>query len=202
RKGARVLVVMDVSGSMGDQAVKGGADTKLELAQRAAISALDQFKGDDQVGLRIFSTKISNRPPTDFVDLVPIGPIAAQREHMATTIRNLVPTAGTPLYTLAGASYDAMKSSFDPARINPVVLLTDGKTADPNNHTLAALLAHLRADSEGQNATPVRLFTIGYGSDADLGTLNQIAASTNAASYDARDPRTIENVFTNVVSNF
>jgi Ca-activated chloride channel family protein len=202
RKGARVLLVMDVSGSMGDQAVKGGADTKLELAQKAAISALDQFKGDDQVGLRIFSTKISNRPPTDYVDLVPIGPIAAQRERMASTIRSLVPTAGTPLYTVAAASYDAIKSSFDPARINAVVLLTDGKNDDPNNDNLDALLQHLRADSEGQNATPVRLFTIGYGSDADLGTLNQIAASTNAASYDARDPRTIENVFTNVVSNF
>ena len=202
RKGARVLLVIDVSGSMGDQAVKGGADTKLELAQRAAISALGEFKGDDQVGLRIFSTKVSTKPPTDYLDLVPIGPIAAQRERMASTIRSLVPQAGTPLYTVAGASYDTIKSSFDSARINAVVLLTDGKNDDPNNDDLDGLLQHLRADSEGQNATPVRLFTIGYGSDADLGTLRQIAESTAAAAYDARDPRTIENVFTNVVSNF
>jgi Ca-activated chloride channel family protein len=60
----------------------------------------------------------------------------------------------------------------------------------------------MRAGSEGLSSSPVRVFTIGYGSDADLGTLRQIAEATNAAAYDARDPRTIENVFTNVVSNF
>ncbi|HEX2029650.1 MAG TPA: substrate-binding and VWA domain-containing protein, partial [Nitriliruptorales bacterium] len=54
RKGARVLLVLDVSGSMGDPAGQGTRDTKLDLAKQAAIDALDQFKDDDQVGLRIF----------------------------------------------------------------------------------------------------------------------------------------------------
>jgi Ca-activated chloride channel family protein len=202
RKGARVLLVMDVSGSMGDQAVKGGNDTKLELAQQAAVSALGQFKADDQVGLRIFSTNVSRREPTDYTDVIAIGPIAAQRERMTSAIRNLIPMSGTPLYTTAAASYDAIKASFDPARINAVVLLTDGRNDDPRNDDLDGLLRKLRSDNEGQSATPVRLFTIGYGSDADMGTLQQIAQATNAAAYDARDPRTIQNVFTNVVSNF
>ena len=47
---------------------------------RPAISALDQFKPDDLVGLRIFSTGISSRSPTDYLDVVPIGPIAGQKE--------------------------------------------------------------------------------------------------------------------------
>ena len=55
RKGARVLLVIDVSGSMGDDA--GNDDTKLELAKQAAIDALDQFKDDDLVGLRVFTTE-------------------------------------------------------------------------------------------------------------------------------------------------
>src|SRR5207249_1831862 len=41
RKRARVLIVIDVSGSMGDPVPKSG-DTKLELAKRAAITALSQ----------------------------------------------------------------------------------------------------------------------------------------------------------------
>ncbi|MFM2078339.1 MAG: hypothetical protein RJA49_2229, partial [Actinomycetota bacterium] len=54
RKTARVLLVVDVSGSMGDQASQNGSATKLELAQQAATSSLGQFKDDDLVGLWIF----------------------------------------------------------------------------------------------------------------------------------------------------
>jgi Ca-activated chloride channel family protein len=121
---------------------------------------------------------------------------------MASSIRGLTPIAGTPLYTTAAGAYDTMKQSFDPTRINAVVLLTDGKNDDPRNDDLNALLSHLRADSEGASTAPVRLFTIGYGSDADLGTMRQMAEATNAAAYDARDPRAIQNVLTAVLSNF
>jgi Ca-activated chloride channel family protein len=48
----------------------------------------------------------------------------------------------------------------------------------------------------------VRLFPIAYGSDADLTTLRQLAEATNAAVYDASDPKSISKVFTAVVSNF
>ena len=201
RKGARVLLVIDVSGSMGDEAGNQG-ETKLDLAKRAAQSALGEFKSDDLVGLRIFSTKVSPTPPTDYTDIVPVGPISQQREQLASKIESLTPIAGTPLYTVAKASYNDMKASFDPARINAVVLLTDGQNDDPHNSDLNALLSALRADSEGQSITPVRLFTIGYGQDADLTTLKSMAEATNAAAYDARNPGTIETVFTNVISNF
>ena len=48
----------------------------------------------------------------------------------------------------------------------------------------------------------MRVFTIGYGCDADLSVLKQIAEATNAAVYNASDPRTISKVFTAVISNF
>lgn len=201
RKGARVLLVMDVSGSMGDEADPQG-DTKLDLAKQAAITSLDQFKADDLVGLRIFSTGISPKEPADWLDLVPVGPIGAQRETMQEKIRNLVPTQGTPLYSVTKASYDDLRKAFDPKRINAVVLLTDGKNEDPRNDDLDGLLRALRADTEGQSAQPVRVFTIAYGKDADLATLRRIAEATNAAAYDAGDPATIAKVFTAVISNF
>ena len=83
-----------------------------------------------------------------------------------------------------------------------MVLLTDGKNEDPRNGDLNRLLASLRAGSEGVSSTPVRLFTIAYGKDADKGVLTSMAEATNAASYDASDPQTITKVFTAVVSNF
>ncbi len=202
RKSARVMLLVDVSGSMGEEGDPSTGETKLELAQRAAIDALDQFKGDDDVGLRIFSTGISGTEPTDYVDVVPIGPISGQREELASRIRALIPTQGTPLYTAIGASYSDLLADLDPARINALVVLSDGRNEDPANDDLDGTLNDLRAANEGQQATPVRVFPIAYGGDADLGVLSQIAEVTNAAAYDASDPRTISKVFTAVVSNF
>jgi Ca-activated chloride channel family protein len=201
RKGARVLLVLDVSGSMGDEAGNSG-DTKLDLAVRAAVNALDQFKGDDLVGLRIFSTKITGKEPTDYLDLVPIGPIAGNREVLKSKLQDLVPTQGTPLFTVTGASFADMTAGFDPTRINAVLLLTDGRNEDPRNDDVNALLRTLRAGSEGQSTRPVRIFPIAYGKDADIATLRRIAEATSAAVYDASDPTTIDKVFTAVVSNF
>ena len=177
-------------------------ETKLDLAKQAAIAALSQFKDDDDVALRIFSTDISPTEPTDYLDLVPFGPIGAQREQIASKIRSLVPTQGTPLYTVARASFEDLRESYDPAKINAVVLLTDGRNEDPRNRDLETLLTDLRAGSEGQSSRPVRVFPIAYGQDADLAVLKRIAEATNAAAYDASNPATITQVFTAVISNF
>jgi Ca-activated chloride channel family protein len=94
-----------------------------------------------------------------------------------------------------------LKKSFDPERINAVVLLTDGRNEDTFTD-LNATLSSLRSGTEGQSSAPVRLFTIAYGQDADKATLKRLAEATNAAAYDASDPATINKVFTAVVSNF
>jgi Ca-activated chloride channel family protein len=202
RKPARVLLVIDVSGSMGDTGDPDTGATKLDLAKQAAIAALDDFKPEDEIGLRIFSTEIGTREPTDYVDLVPIGPLGARREAITSNIRNLVPTQGTPLYTVTRDSYAEMQRDFDPARINAVLLLTDGRNEDPRNNDLDGLLRDLRSRNEGSSTRPVRIFTIAYGSDADPGTLQRIADATNGAAYSASDPTTIDQVFVAVVSNF
>jgi Ca-activated chloride channel family protein len=200
RKAARVLLVVDVSGSMGEEASNGL--TKLDLAKQAARAALGDFKDDDLVGLRIFTTELSRTEPTDYQDLVPIAAIAQNRRVIDATIDGLIPRQGTPLYTVAAASYDDMRENYDPDRINAVVLLTDGKNEDERNNDLTALLNTLRSTNEGESSRPVRIFTIAYGSDADVGVLRRIAEATNAAAYDASDPTSINQVFTAVISNF
>jgi Ca-activated chloride channel family protein len=206
RKTARVLLVMDVSGSMGDTADKERGLTKLELAQSAAIDALDQFKPEDEVGLRVFSTNLGPGSNQMYLDLVPIGSVSANREQLKTKIRDLVPTNGTPLYETASTSFTAVLDGYDATRINAVVLLTDGKNEDGNSRDdrqqLDETVRTLQSQSQGENAKPVRMFTIGYGADADLAVLKQLAEATNGASYNASDPKSITKVFTAVVSNF
>jgi Ca-activated chloride channel homolog len=204
RKRGRVTLLVDVSGSMGDPAdpEAGATPTKLDLAKTAVVEALDEFAPDDDVGLRMFTTGLGPNQDEEWMDLVPIGPLAGQRESIARSVDDLFPLEGTPLYTATEDTYDDMIDAFDPARINAVVLLSDGRNEDPQNDDLEGLLRHLRAGSEGATSQPVRVFAIAYGGDADFESLRRIAEATNAQVYDASDATTISQVFTAVVSNF
>jgi Ca-activated chloride channel family protein len=196
RKRANVLLVMDTSGSMGDQ-VAGTGNSKLELAKQAARNSLSQFAVGDQVGLWMFSTQLAGE--TDYRELVPVGPMDAQRRaQLSERIDGLQPSGGTGLYDTALAAYQFVRDHGSPDDINAVVLLTDGRNED-NGISVDNLLSQVRAE---EGARSVRLFTIGYGQDADLDTLRRISATTNAAAYDSSDPTSIDQVFTAVVSNF
>ncbi|HWJ98992.1 MAG TPA: substrate-binding domain-containing protein [Acidimicrobiales bacterium] len=208
RKGARVLLVLDVSGSMEEPADPDdpASDTKLDLAKRAAIDALDEFKGDDEVGLRVFSTDLGSREDENYLDLLEIQPMSTNRERLASQIRDQLPQHATPLYEVTQDSFEDMADGYDPSLINAVVLLTDGVNDDgdtsDDRDQLDELLTTLQSGTNGENATPIRVFTIAYGKQADFDTLERIAESTNAAAYDASNPATISQVFTAVVSNF
>lgn len=208
RKGARVLLVLDVSGSMKEAADPNDPNgpTKLDLAKKAAIEALGEFKSDDQVGLRIFTTGLGPNQDANFQDLLPVQPMSTNREALASRIRDQFPQNATPLYAVTGDAFGDMVTQYDPTKINAVVLLTDGKNDDgdasDDRQQFSALLEKLRRGTEGENAKSVRVFPIAYGSDADLDALTEIAEATNAAAYDASNPATITKVFTAVVSNF
>jgi Ca-activated chloride channel family protein len=197
RKRARVLLVMDISGSMGDAVPRSG-DTKLELAKRAAINALDEFAPDDEVGLWVFT---SDLPPNDatYLELLPVEPLGPHIGAFRRDIGSLIPLNGTPLYTVTRAATRAMRQSYDPARINAVILLTDGKNDYPPDVDLDGLVHELQSQNESE---AVRVFAIAYGADADLPTLRRISSASRATAYDAADPASIDKVFTAVVSNF
>lgn len=197
RKRARVLEVIDVSGSMGEPVGSAGK-TKLELAKEAAIRALSQYAPDDEVGLWVFSSNLDGRP-TPYQELVPIRPVKDNLRTLQQRIGGLVPRGGTALYATTRAAVKHVRESFDPQRINAVVFLSDGKNEYPPDTNLDGLIRELGAEDE---SVAVRVFTIGYGEDADMPVLRRIAEASRAAAYDASDPASIDKVFTNVISNF
>jgi len=207
RKKARVSLVLDVSGSMGDAADPSddNAGTKLDLAKHAAIASLDQFSPDDEVSLTIFSTGLGDGTQ-DEIELVPSGRVADIGEQLRTKIRDLTPQNGTPLYSVTTTAYDAAVKDYDATRINAVVLLTDGRNddgkPDDDAEQLKDLVSTLRSGNEGQASQPVRVFAIAYGSDADESALKAIAEAAGSAEYSAKDPKTIANVLNAVISNF
>ncbi|WP_436760465.1 extracellular solute-binding protein [Streptosporangium sp. V21-05] len=197
RKPANVLLVIDVSGSMG-ASVPDTGKSKLDLAKQAAINALPQFGPHDRVGLWMFSTKRDGAK--DHLELAPLATVdTAQRERLRARLDGLTPDGGTGLYDTALAAHEQVRKLRNGDAINAVVFLTDGKNEDPDSLSLENLLPDLRTEA-GQET--VRMFTIAYGQDADLGVLRQISEATAAAAYDSRESGSIDQVFTAVVSNF
>ena len=78
------------------------------------------------------------------------------------------------------------------------MVLTDGRN-DHSDNDLDGLVGQLSGSAREHG---VRVFTIGYGPDADMETLQKISQASLAAAYDARDPATIDKVFADVLSNF
>jgi len=182
RKRARVLMVLDVSGSMSGQ--------KLDLMKRGAAASLDLFLDDDELALWSFGT--------DRYDIAPMAPVGPRRAALGRTIFGLGTAGGTRLYDTTREAVREIASSVDPHRISAVVVLTDGVNTNGSTD-LEALLRDLRAATA---ETRVRAFTIAYGSDADRSILQRIAEATRGASYDASDPASIETVFEEVIGNF
>ncbi|MBW3647692.1 MAG: substrate-binding and VWA domain-containing protein [Actinobacteria bacterium] len=196
RKRAKVLLVLDVSGSMGEQVGSQGA-SKLDLAKKAAISAVDLLAPDDQVSLWVFSTEQDGGKP--YRELVDFGPAAERNGPIKAQIADLVPSGGTGLYATTRAAARSLSETFDAGRINAVVVLTDGRNEFPADNSIDSLTRELSGEDADRT---VRVFPIAYGDDADLGELTKIADASRAAAYDASDPASIDNVLTAVLSNF
>ncbi|NJC64042.1 VWA domain-containing protein [Planosporangium flavigriseum] len=196
RKRARVLLVLDVSGSMGDLTSNGRS--KLEVAKQAALRSVGLFAPDDEVGLWTFSTE-QRGATTPYTEQVPVGTVSANAGRIQAVINGMHAEGGTALYATTRAAQQKLLASAAPDRINAVVLLTDGKNEYPKDSDLDGLLRDLDA-SNLENS--VRVFTIAYGDKADLDTLKRISLSSRAAAYDARDAVSIDSVLVNVISNF
>jgi Ca-activated chloride channel family protein len=196
RKKARVMLVMDVSGSMNQSA--GGGQSRLEAAKKAAVGTLGLYHPDDEVGLLAFSTETAGNPKP-YREIVAPKPIRENKELLTSAINDLSAEGGTALYTTVRAAQQEMLENLDSDRINAVVVLTDGKNEYPADNDLDALLRDLDADELERS---VRVFTVAFSEAADFDTLTKIASATKATSYDARDPAVIEKVMVSVISNF
>ena len=194
RKKARVMIVMDVSGSM-EETDAGGGRSRLAAASQAARASLAEFGPTDEVGLAIFTTGI----PQDYQVLVPVGPISETKAEIEAKLA-LAPQNGTPLYAAISRAQSDAEATLDPTRINAVVLLTDGEDTD-SAITLEQLIEQIRTTRENR-FTNVKVFTIGYGDGARMDVLTEISESTGARAYDATRAADIDTVLPLVMSNF
>jgi Ca-activated chloride channel homolog len=198
---ARLLAVVDVSGSMADQVPGSGGSSRLDLALRAAAAGLELYPDSTEVGLWAFSEHLSGS--ADHQELVPITPFTApapggrQALALAMTRMRPVPDGGTGLYDTTLAAVRAVRAGWDPERVNAVVLLTDGEDTDTDGISLDQLLTTLRSEQASGQAVPV--ITVAYGDHAGAEALTAISAATGGVTYQASDPGRIRDIFLDAV---
>ena len=198
---SRLLAVIDVSGSMSDTTANG--QTKIQLVVSAALAASSFFPPGSDLGLWAFSTQ--QTATTDWAQLVPLGPIDARlgavtRRQALLAGANSLPGrvhGNTALYNTTLAAFEDVRTTYDAAKVNSVVIMTDGRDVNPGGISLAQLLAALRA--QVNPARPIPIITIGVGKDVDADALRAMSALTGGKTYLVTDPTQIRGVFLDAI---
>jgi Ca-activated chloride channel family protein len=184
RKPANVLLVLDNSGSMGDE-------NKLEQAKSGLRGFFANAAPQDRIGLM----KFSDKPRL----LVPIAPFGANKGNLRSAVDQIFPENDTALFQATKAGVDLVKQRADTSRINAVVLLTDGQdTAGgvSESQVLTRLEQEGRAETGG-----VKLYTIAYGADADQALLARFSGATGGKPF-VGDTSNIDSVYLSISSFF
>jgi len=201
---ARSLVLIDVSGSMAQRVPGTRNTTRMQLTITAAREGLGLFEDDTVLGLWAFSTELT--PGTDYQELIPLGKLSerlgngTRRSETTAALDRLHPKPGgaTGLYDSIRAAHRTVRATYDPTRVNSIVVLTDGLNEDPKSITLAQLVKELRAAANPKRPIPV--ITVALGPDVDMRPLRLVAQVTGGATYQAKDPRQISQVFFDAIS--
>jgi Ca-activated chloride channel family protein len=182
KKHCHVTLVFDISGSMGQH-------NRMTNARPGANQFISLLTDDDMVSFLPFNNQLLW---AEKGVLLKDG-----RQKLTNRINGLMPQGGTALYDAIDAAYQYLQQNSRPGRVAAVVVLTDGD--DTNSKlNLEGLLQRIRFDAEKQ---PIRIFTIGYGSEARNDILKKIADATQAKSYEGK-PENIHEVFKDIATFF
>ncbi|MEV4536036.1 VWA domain-containing protein [Asanoa sp. NPDC049518] len=197
---ARMLAVIDISGTMGGKVPSAGNATRMKLTQQAATRGLGLFSDDWAVGLWVFSSNLGGGK--DYKELVPIQPVSSGRSELLGKLSTIQPKKGgdTGLYDTILAAYKNVQKGWQSGRVNSIVMLTDGiGNDDPDGGiSQAGLLNELKSIKDDQK--PVQLIIIGLGDEVNRGPLDQITKVTGGGVFVAKDPAKIGDIFLQAIS--
>ena len=192
-RSARVRVLIDVSGSMEAQVPSLGV-TRMTATLQAAEAGLRLFQPTTRLGYWEFSTELDG--DRDYREVIPVSPVRdLLTDGALDTLRAIraKPGGATGLNDTVLAAYKEAQASWEPGRLNLVIVMTDGNNDDPGGISRAQLLDALRATAVP--GRPVVLIGVAIGPDVDPTELQQITAATGGKSFVAPDPGRIKDVF-------
>jgi Ca-activated chloride channel family protein len=182
KKPVDLVVVMDVSGSMGGE--------KIAAARNSLLQFIDLLDDRDGLQIILFSKEI--------VTLTPLTPLGEKREEVRRRVSGIVDQDDTRLYGAVAQAYQELLDTGNTKHIQAMVVLSDGaNTVD--DMSLDQLLQQIGSSSEA--GTAPKIFTIAFGNNADRDVLRRIAEVTGGKQYDS-DPQTIYEVYAIIATFF
>ncbi len=176
KRHTNVYLVVDTSGSMQGK--------KLANVKVALGAFLESVKGDqERVGLIDFSHEIKHH--------ISLEELGQNRGELEAAVFDLEARGDTALLDAIASGYVRLQALEDPARINAIVAMTDGRE-NASNIEMRELADRIRTGN--QRSVPVVIFCIAYGSDADLNTL-QVIAEASGGQVRSGDVMTIEELY-------
>jgi Ca-activated chloride channel family protein len=161
---------------------------KITAAKEALLSFIDQIQGGrEKVALVAFNDEVEER--------VALGTLTENRASLKSSITSLQANGATALYDAVIYAHDQLQEQSDPERINAIVVMTDGQNTR-GSHSLEDILSQVAAAG-----TPVLIFAVAYGEDADMQILQQIAEAGDGQAYTS-DPETVRRLYERIVQFF
>jgi Ca-activated chloride channel family protein len=183
KKPVDLIVVMDISGSMGG--------TKITTARNSLMEFVKKLDDRDRLQINLFSSDIST--------LSPLSDLGPKRQQVLDSVSGIFEGGDTKLYDATLQAYEDLQKNGDPKHIRAVVVLTDGQDT-ASTATLDDVLSRI-SSTEGEGGNSIKLFTIAFGSDADQSNLKKMAEPTGGKEYDS-SPENIQKIYDDIVTFF
>ncbi|MFI5896065.1 hypothetical protein ACIA5D_38795 [Actinoplanes sp. NPDC051513] len=191
----QVLLLIDASGSMNKPATdkSGRPTTKAGLLRDSGLAATQVLGDETSAGMWFFNTPTPQSKP--HTEVVPYGPInskvgaATRRQALATAMKGYkAPNeAGTPLFQTILDGQAVMRPKVQANTITLLIVLSDGADAESTySMPKKTFLDKLAKSQDPQRPVPV--IGVGFGPDADMATLNDIAKATGGKAIAAKNP--------------
>jgi hypothetical protein len=195
----RVLAVFDVSGSMLKPVPTAGGADRAAVTRAAARGGLDLFDDKWAVGVWLFSTDMDGKKP--YKEIVPISPLSSARNKLEASIGQITPkkNGNTGLYDTLLAAYQNVQNSWQPGKVNSVILFTDGVNENDEGISQTTLVNRLKQLNDPKR--PVRVVIVGIGPEVNQKELETIVKPTAAGGvFIAPDPAKIGEIFLEAIA--
>ena len=162
KKPANIAIVLDISGGMrGD---------KIRHARATIMQLLQKLNDVDSISILVFNDKIN------WVSQAVL--LGKQRERLQRQVKHQFTGGSTALYDAISQAYDSLLNNF--AKISTILVLSEGEDSQ-SSLTFKDLLRKIQFDNDKR---PIRISTIGYGTQAEKNHLKDIANISQGQFYD------------------
>lgn len=183
KKPVDLVLAIDTSGSM--------AGDKIAAARTSLMDFIKLLDNGDRVQILTFNSNVNV--------LTKMDEVGKKRTELIRRVGGIIEGGDTALYDAAFEATNQLQQNADENHIRAVVLLSDGQDTASTLSLDELVLKIGPKSNEGGNA--IKLFTIGFGNDADKDVLDRISNTTGGKSYSS-DPQTIRNVYSDIATFF